>query len=247
MRLFWLPSVCMNPPGDDYFRVLPGDARPVPGEPRPLERPAGSNAVVVHHAGRCHCQGEPPSRRGHALRRRLRVRDGVRRARSVQPRRHQHQQRAHDSVRLLRRREQPARSGRFRLRLRARLRLRESAQRQPRHRSPLDRGRDGRRPGGHGRPLHGLRRERCSTSEIDTVVPGASWEVDPGTLSPPGHDAHEAIWVDYYASGGQFDDDSVVLFDALAGRCRRPGTATRRRSRRGRKRCGPSSTTTAAG
>jgi hypothetical protein len=63
----------------------------------------------------------------------------------------------------------------------------------------------------------------CSTSEVDTVVPDTSWELDPGTLAPTGHSAHEAIWVDYYVTGGQLDDDSVVLFDALAGKVSKAG------------------------
>jgi hypothetical protein len=55
------------------------------------------------------------------------------------------------------------------------------------------------------------------------VVPDTSWELDPGSLAPAGQRAHEAIWVDYYATGGRFDDDSVVLFEAIAGKVAKAG------------------------
>jgi hypothetical protein len=58
----------------------------------------------------------------------------------------------------------------------------------------------------------------CPKTQVDTSVPDSSWEVDPGSLDPSGGPGHEAIWVDYYATGGRFDDDSVVLFDAHSGR-----------------------------
>ncbi len=63
----------------------------------------------------------------------------------------------------------------------------------------------------------------CSKSEVDTVVPESSWELDPGALAPPGHSAREAIWVDYYVTGGRFDDDSEVLFDPVGGKVSRSG------------------------
>jgi hypothetical protein len=58
----------------------------------------------------------------------------------------------------------------------------------------------------------------CQKTQLDTVVPDSSWELDPGSLDPTGGVAHEAIWVDYYVTGGRLDDDSVVLFDAHSGR-----------------------------
>jgi hypothetical protein len=58
----------------------------------------------------------------------------------------------------------------------------------------------------------------CPKTNVDTVVPDSSWDLDPGSLDPSGGPGHEAIWVDYYATGGRFDDDSVVLFDAHSGR-----------------------------
>jgi hypothetical protein len=66
---------------------------------------------------------------------------------------------------------------------------------------------------------------KCTSSKsatapnvMDVVVPAASWEVDPGALTLSGASAHEAIWVDYYTTGGRFANDSVVLFDANSGR-----------------------------
>jgi hypothetical protein len=59
--------------------------------------------------------------------------------------------------------------------------------------------------------------KHCPTTRIDTIVPASSWEVDPGSLDPSGGPAHEAIWVDYYVTGGRFDNDSVLLFDAHTG------------------------------
>jgi hypothetical protein len=64
----------------------------------------------------------------------------------------------------------------------------------------------------------GTDEKHCPTTEVDTVVPDSSWELDPGSLAPAGAAAHEAIWVDYYVTGGRFDDESMVLFDAISGR-----------------------------
>jgi hypothetical protein len=63
----------------------------------------------------------------------------------------------------------------------------------------------------------------CPKTNVDTFVPDSSWELDPGSLDPSGGPGHEGIWVDYYATGGQFDDDSVVLFDAHSGRASSTG------------------------
>jgi hypothetical protein len=59
---------------------------------------------------------------------------------------------------------------------------------------------------------------KCPKTDVDTVVPDASWEVDPGSLGASGGPAHEAIWVDYYVTAGRFANDSLVLFDARTGR-----------------------------
>jgi hypothetical protein len=58
----------------------------------------------------------------------------------------------------------------------------------------------------------------CPTTEVDTVVPDSSWELDPGSLARAGVTAYEAIWVDYYVTGGRLDNDSMVVFDATSGR-----------------------------
>jgi hypothetical protein len=58
----------------------------------------------------------------------------------------------------------------------------------------------------------------CPTTDLDTVVPDSSWEADPGSLDTTGGEAHEALWADYYVTAGRFDNDSVVLFDAHSGR-----------------------------
>jgi hypothetical protein len=58
----------------------------------------------------------------------------------------------------------------------------------------------------------------CPMADVDTVVPDSSWEVDPGSFDPSGGPAHEGIWVDYYATAGRFSNDSAVLFDAHSGR-----------------------------
>jgi hypothetical protein len=58
----------------------------------------------------------------------------------------------------------------------------------------------------------------CKTTDVDAVVPDTSWEIDPGTVDRAGSPGHEAVWVDYYATGGRFANDSVVLFDATSGR-----------------------------
>jgi hypothetical protein len=63
----------------------------------------------------------------------------------------------------------------------------------------------------------------CPTTAIDTVVPDSSWEVDPGSLDPSGGAGHEAIWVDYYVTGGRLANDSAVLFDAHSGRATSTG------------------------
>jgi hypothetical protein len=63
----------------------------------------------------------------------------------------------------------------------------------------------------------------CPTTDVDAVVPDSSWELDPGSLDPSGGTGHEGIWVDYYVTAGRFSNDSAVLFDVHSGRV--PGTA----------------------
>jgi hypothetical protein len=78
-------------------------------------------------------------------------------------------------------------------------------------------------------PGAGITVDRCTASDesncpktaVDTAVPDSSWEEDPGSLDPSGGVGHEAIWVDYYATGGRFANDSIVLFDVHSGRVSR--------------------------
>jgi hypothetical protein len=63
----------------------------------------------------------------------------------------------------------------------------------------------------------------CAATSVDVQVPDASWEVDPGNVGADGSPAHEAIWVDYYATGGRFEKDTEQLFDAYAGRAASTG------------------------
>jgi hypothetical protein len=60
--------------------------------------------------------------------------------------------------------------------------------------------------------------KNCSATGVDVEVPDSSWEVDPGSVGAGGGAAHEAIWVEYYATRGRFDKDTKQLFDAYAGR-----------------------------
>ncbi len=57
----------------------------------------------------------------------------------------------------------------------------------------------------------------CPTSPVDTVVPASSQEEDPGTLDADGNPLKEEIWVDYYATGAQLQNDVEVLYDPLTG------------------------------
>ncbi len=57
----------------------------------------------------------------------------------------------------------------------------------------------------------------CSTTLVDTVVPASSQEEDPGTLDASGNPLREQIWVDYYATGTQLQNDAEVLYDPLTG------------------------------
>jgi hypothetical protein len=58
----------------------------------------------------------------------------------------------------------------------------------------------------------------CTAVSVDVRVPDSSWELDPGNVGADGSPAHEAIWVDYYATGGAFAKDTELLFDAYVGR-----------------------------
>jgi hypothetical protein len=57
---------------------------------------------------------------------------------------------------------------------------------------------------------------KCATTDINTVVPSSSWELDPGDLSVTGAPLHEEIWVDYFVTAGSIGN-SALLYDATAG------------------------------
>jgi hypothetical protein len=58
----------------------------------------------------------------------------------------------------------------------------------------------------------------CSTTDVDTVVPEASQELDPGDVDASGNVAKEVLWADYYFTAGRVKTDSPLLFDAHSGR-----------------------------
>jgi hypothetical protein len=49
----------------------------------------------------------------------------------------------------------------------------------------------------------------CPTIQVDVSVPESSQEADPSSER-----GREQLWVDYYATGGMFEDDIRVLYDA---------------------------------
>jgi hypothetical protein len=58
---------------------------------------------------------------------------------------------------------------------------------------------------------------KCDTSALDTVVPSASWELDPADLSAAGTTLHEEIWAEYYVTAGSVGG-SALLYDASTGK-----------------------------
>jgi hypothetical protein len=59
----------------------------------------------------------------------------------------------------------------------------------------------------------------CLENDIDVVVPESSWEVNPGDIDPATNTPHhEVLWVDYYATGGDFGSTAKLLYDAVAGK-----------------------------
>jgi hypothetical protein len=58
----------------------------------------------------------------------------------------------------------------------------------------------------------------CPTTPLDVVVPTPSQEPDPSDLDANGNALKEEIYVDYYLTAGKVASDTVVLFDPRAGR-----------------------------
>lgn len=53
----------------------------------------------------------------------------------------------------------------------------------------------------------------CPSTSIGTVVPPSSQETDPGDLGANGQPLKEEIYVDYYVTAGSLKDDTVILYD----------------------------------
>lgn len=65
----------------------------------------------------------------------------------------------------------------------------------------------------------------CPTKPLDVVVPASSQELDPSDLDANGNVLKEEIYVDYYLTAGKVASDTVVLFDPRAGRLTGTGDA----------------------
>ena len=65
----------------------------------------------------------------------------------------------------------------------------------------------------------------CPANEIDVIVPPSSQELNPGDTDANGVMRHEQIWVDYFATEGQFGSDARLLYDAASGQV--SGTANK--------------------
>jgi hypothetical protein len=57
----------------------------------------------------------------------------------------------------------------------------------------------------------------CTSYALDIVVPPSSQEVDPGNVGPDGQQRREEIWVDYFNTLGNLDDDGRLLYDPISG------------------------------
>jgi hypothetical protein len=60
--------------------------------------------------------------------------------------------------------------------------------------------------------------DNCPTLQLDTVVPDASQEIDPGNRDANGTVLKEELWADYLLTGGKVKNDVQVLFDPRLGR-----------------------------
>ncbi len=58
----------------------------------------------------------------------------------------------------------------------------------------------------------------CSALAISVDVPASSWELDPNNKDSDGNALHEALWVDYYALGGNLESQARLLYDSHAGK-----------------------------
>ena len=58
----------------------------------------------------------------------------------------------------------------------------------------------------------------CPANKLDVDVPGSSQEQDPSNQNPDGSALHESLYVQYFTTGGKIANDTVVIFDARQGR-----------------------------
>lgn len=58
----------------------------------------------------------------------------------------------------------------------------------------------------------------CPAKKIDVLVADSSQEVDPNNLNEAGQPLREQLYVQYYATAGEFKNDTVILFDPRVGR-----------------------------
>lgn len=57
----------------------------------------------------------------------------------------------------------------------------------------------------------------CTSYTIKAEVPHDVAELDPSSTAADGSPLHEAVWVDYYADGGELSGDVALLSDATSG------------------------------
>ena len=68
----------------------------------------------------------------------------------------------------------------------------------------------------------------CTKFALDVTVDPSSQEIDPGDLDSSGQPRREQIWVDYFETDGDLDDDARLLYDPVQGKI--TGTATNYRA-----------------
>lgn len=58
---------------------------------------------------------------------------------------------------------------------------------------------------------------KCPRVPVGPVVPGSSWELDPGSTDVHGNPLHEEIWADFYSTFGSFSGNAGLIYDATVG------------------------------
>jgi hypothetical protein len=57
----------------------------------------------------------------------------------------------------------------------------------------------------------------CTTYDLKVIVDPSVAEVDPDAIGADGNPLHEAVWVDYFADGGDFHSDVRLVSDPVSG------------------------------